>query len=176
MTVLVRAEQQNPRNAALTVNRGSVAAPQLGSLATAKAQWRATVWENPDDPFARRALSDIAFQSGQFAEAAQLLRSFAATAPEYTNLGASLQALARHDEAEAAYRKAIALDPRCAVAHFNLANLLHRQQHDAAAEAEYRAALALHYDYAKAWNGLGQSLQRQGRLKPALDAFRHATH
>ncbi len=105
-----------------------------------------------------------------------MLASFASTAPEYSNLGISLQALGRHHEAEAAYRKAIARDPKFASARFNLGSLLQKRQRDADAEAAFRAALAIKHDYAGAWNGLGNSLQCQGRLKEALAAFRQAVH
>ena len=74
--------------------------------------------------------------------------------------------LGRHDEAEAAYRTAIALDPKFAPAHHNLGNLLHSNR-DAMPKLkqQFRAALAFRRDYANAWNGLGHSLQCQGRLR-----------
>ncbi len=121
-----------------------------------------------------RALSDLALQSGRYDEAARLLHSFARTPPEYSNLGIALAALGRHYEAEAAYRKAIDVDPAFPAARFNLGNLMHSQQRDIEAEAEFRIALTICGDYAKAWNALGHSLERQGRLKEALEAFRHA--
>ena len=147
---------------------------QRGDLALAEAHWRATLLRNPNDPLAPRALSDIAHQTGRYEEAARLLRSFAERPPEYSNLGTSLEALGQHDEAEAAYRKAIDLDPNFATAHLNLGNLLQKQGRNTDAEEAFRAALALRPDYGKAWNGLGQVLQHQGRLQDALGAFRNA--
>ena len=83
---------------------------------------------------ARRALGDIAQQPAQDEHAAQRSRSIDEEAAEHSNLGASLEALDRHDEAEAASRRAIALDPGLAIAHHNLGNLLHKQGHNAEAE------------------------------------------
>jgi predicted O-linked N-acetylglucosamine transferase (SPINDLY family) len=120
------------------------------------------------------ALSDIAQQAGRHEEAARLLQSFARTPPELSNLGVSLEALGLHEEAEAAYRKAIGLDPGFASVHINLGSLLQKQRRDHEAEAAFRHALTLRNDLAKAWNGLGHSLQCQGRLKEALEAFRQA--
>jgi predicted O-linked N-acetylglucosamine transferase (SPINDLY family) len=77
-------------------------------------------------------------------------------------------------EAEAAYRKATALDPRFPAAHFNLGNLLAASGRTADAETAYKAALALRPGYAEAWNALGSLLQASGRLAEAVAAFGHA--
>ena len=174
MKMSARAVRQNAAKTAQTGTPGAVAAWQRGDLAFAEAHWRAALLRNPNDPLAPRALSDIAQQTGRYEEAAQLLRSFAESPPEYSNLGVSLEALGRHDEAEAAYRQAVSIDPNFASAHFNLGNLLQKQGRDIDAEEAFRAALALRPDYGKAWNGLGQVLQHQGRLQDALGAFRNA--
>src|ERR1700760_1267338 len=140
--------------AAMTARSGTpkaVAAWLSGDLASAEAHWRGGLLRNPKDPVAPRALSDIAHQSGRYEEAAQPLRPFAATAPEYANLGVALEAIGQTNEAEAAYRKAVALDPKLASARCNLGNLLQRQQRAAEAAQEFRAALALRSDYARAW-------------------------
>ena len=176
MKTSARVARQNAGTTARSVTPPALAAWQSGNLAKAEAYWRATLLRNPKDPLAPRALSDIAHQSGRYAEAAQLLRSFAASPPEYSNLGIALEKLGRPDEAETAYRKAVALDPKFAPAHLNLGNLLYQQQHLAEAEAEYRSALALRGDYAMAWTGLGHVLQCQGRADEAVEALRQAVH
>jgi predicted O-linked N-acetylglucosamine transferase (SPINDLY family) len=169
-----RTVRQKPRRTVPVGTPGAVAAWRSGNLAFAEAHWRSVLVKNPKDPLALRALSDIAHRSGRHEEAVRLLRSFAAAAPEYSNLGVSLEALGQHDAAGAAYRKAIALDPALASARLNLGNLLNKQQRSLEAEAEFRAALTLRDGYAKAWNGLGHALQRQGRPEEALQAFRSA--
>jgi predicted O-linked N-acetylglucosamine transferase (SPINDLY family) len=170
----VRATRRNARSAAPAGIPGAVATRQSGDLAFGEAHWRATLLRNPSDPLAPRALSDIAHQSGRYGEAAKRLGPIAEGPADFSNLGISLAELGQDDAAETAYRRAIALDPKCAAAHFNLGNLLHKQQRNAEAEKAFRAALSIRTDYSKAWNGLGQSLQCQGRLNESLSAFRTA--
>ena len=170
----VRVARRNARSAAPAGIPGAVAAWQSGDLAFAEAHWRATLLRNPNDPLAPRALSDIAHQSGRYADAVQLLGPIAEGAADFSNLGISLGALGQDDAAETAYRRAIAIDPKCAAAHFNLGNLLNEQLRIAEAEKAFRAALGIRADYSKAWNGLGLSLQCQGRLSESLSAFREA--
>jgi len=80
----------------------------------------------------------------------------------------------RFAEAEAAYRKAIALDPRFAPAHFNLGNLLADAGRADEAEKAYRSAIAVRASYAEVWNALGSLLQKRGRLGDAAPCFAHA--
>lgn len=97
-----------------------------------------------------------------------------AAAAEHSNFGVSLEGLGQFDDAEAAYRHAVALDPNFATAHYNLGSLLQKQGRASEAEVGFRTALNLQGDYAKAWNGLGLSLQSQGHLRDAVEAFRNA--
>ena len=103
--------------------------------------------------------------------AADLDSPAAERAIDLANLGAVLRALGRDGEAEAAYASAIGLDPCCASAHHNAANLFAALGRASEAEAAYRAAIRLQPGYAQAWNGLGLCLQRAGRLGEAAAAF-----
>ncbi len=58
------------------------------------------------------------------------------------NLGALLGGLGRHDEAEAAYRQALALHPDFAHARLNLGHLFERRGDHEAALAQWRAVIA----------------------------------
>ena len=84
------------------------------------------------------------------------------------NLGMALFAAGRLDEAEASFRRALALDPRDAEVLNNLGNLeLRRGQHGEAV-AHFRAALEaqpLHY---RALYSLGMTLAQDGALDQAL--------
>src|SRR5262249_61282428 len=75
-------------------------------------------------------------------------------------------------EAEAAYRKAIQLQPDYALAYNNLGTALRDQKKLAEAEAAYRKAIALQPDYAPAYNNLGNALRDQKKLDEALTAYR----
>ena len=126
----------------------------------------------------------VAHQSGRheaaraaFTRAAGEVASPAAErAVDLANLGAVLRTLGRDEDAEAAYEQAIALDPACASAHHNLANLLLATARPDRAEAAYREAVRHFPAYAQAWNGLGLVLQKAGRIAEAAEAFRSAVN
>ena len=114
-----------------------------------------------------------AWQRGEVtpAEALRRLWPVVCDAADHSNLGALLRALGKRPEAEAAYRRAITLDPRFASAPYNLGNLLSDAGRLEEAEAAYAAALAARPDYAQACNALGTVQQRRGRLAEAVQTF-----
>jgi tetratricopeptide (TPR) repeat protein len=85
-----------------------------------------------------------------------------------------LQEQRKLDEAIAAYRQALALDPKFVQAHVNLGNALVLQRKLDEAIAAYRQALALDPKYAPAHNNLGNALVQQRKLDEAIAAFRAA--
>lgn len=78
------------------------------------------------------------------------------------------------DEAMAAYRQALEIDPALADAHLNLGRLLHERGEAAAAEAHYRQALAARPEDTTAAFNLGVALQDLGRLQEAAEAYESA--
>jgi tetratricopeptide (TPR) repeat protein len=70
--------------------------------------------------------------------------------------------------------RAIAADPREAMAHFAAGRLHEMQNRLQDAEASYRAAVDRAPDLAKAHNNLGVVLQMQGRVPEALACYRRA--
>jgi tetratricopeptide (TPR) repeat protein len=76
------------------------------------------------------------------------------------------------EEAMAAYRQALELEPALADAHLNLGRLLHERGRIAEAERHYRLALAARPDDATAAYNLGVALQDLGRLKDAAQAYK----
>jgi tetratricopeptide (TPR) repeat protein len=82
----------------------------------------------------------------------------------------------RYDEAEAAYRKAIEIDPRNAATWYNLGNLLRDpfdRYHEA--EAAYRKAIEIDPQDAAPWNNLGNLLRDPfDRYDEAEAAYRKA--
>jgi tetratricopeptide (TPR) repeat protein len=76
-------------------------------------------------------------------------------------------------EAEAAYRKALALQP-ASKTYYNLGNVLSVRKKPAEAEAAYRKAIALQPDFALAYNNLGLVLFAQKKLPAAEAAHRKA--
>lgn len=86
----------------------------------------------------------------------------------------SLSKEGRTNEAMAAYREAIAADPRSADAYNNLGALLFNAGQTPAAIAEYQRALALRPDFAEARNNLGVALLSSSRTAEAVGEFRRA--
>lgn len=81
------------------------------------------------------------------------------------------------DRAEAAYRRAIELDPTLANALTNLANLLQRMhgpEADVEAEELYHRALRVDPEQPEAFHNLGMMLYARGDLEGALHSFRRA--
>ncbi len=169
-----QAATHHARAAAPTGGAAALAAWRSGDTAAAEEAARNGLLQNPDDRSAKRVLGIIAYQAGRHAEALPLLRGVCDDAADHSNLGAVLRALGQHDEAEAAYRSAIALDAGFAAAHYNLGNLLHEQARYTDAAVAFRAAVEFRPAYVEAWRGLGNTLQSLGRPNEAVEAFRRA--
>jgi Flp pilus assembly protein TadD len=92
----------------------------------------------------------------------------------YYNLGVTLYGKKKLPEAEAAFRKAIDLQPDYALAYNNLGNALYDQKKLGEAEAAYRKAIQLQPNFALAYYNLGNALYVQKKLPEAEAAFRKA--
>ena len=68
-------------------------------------------------------------------------------------------------------RKAVALKPDYADAHYNLGNTLKELGQSAAAVKSYEKALAVKPDDAEAHNNLGNTLKELGRLDAAVKSY-----
>jgi tetratricopeptide (TPR) repeat protein len=90
------------------------------------------------------------------------------------NLGLTLLALDRTEEAIGLFRIALDLNPRNALAHNNLGMALKKQKKTEEAVAHYRAALEINPDLASADNNLGNALLDRGQLEEAVSHFRRA--
>jgi len=126
-------------------------------------------------PNAKRSLSEQALR--WLAESLELKPSDQPIAWEWYSWGIDLhQEFGRYEEAEAAYRKAIEIDPNVAYPWNNLGYLLQeylgRYQE---AEAAHRKAIKIDPNDANSWNGLGNLLQYYlGRYEEAETAYRKA--
>jgi Flp pilus assembly protein TadD len=117
-----------------------------------------------------------ALETGAEREALALLAELNADYPTLAgplvNLGILHAAAGRHDEAEAAFRQAIDLAPRHAVAWAELGIVLRRQGRFTAADQAYRQALELQPGYALAWRNRGVLLDLYlGRPAEALECY-----
>ena len=150
---------------------------QAGRLAEAEARYRQLLAREPRHPGALHYLGLLAYQRQEYGAAARLIgESIAARDDDpaaLSNYGNALAMLGRLDNAEAAFRSAVALDPRFADAWFNLANVLRDRQRLADADAAYRRVIELRPDHAGALNNLANLLRLQGRTKEAAEVFVH---
>lgn len=118
------------------------------------------------------------YQQGRTAEALERIAPLAAANAGQAALhnlhGAALLSARRPAEAEAAFRRAIALEPVVADGFNNLGNALRDQRRfDEAIEA-YRTAINRRQGYVEAWNNLGTALQEEGHKAEALNAYETA--
>jgi predicted O-linked N-acetylglucosamine transferase (SPINDLY family) len=86
-------------------------------------------------------------------------------------LGIVLQGLGRPAAAIDAHSRAIALDPACAAAHYNLGLACLQTGALTQAEAGFRASLCLQAEFPEAWVGLADALEALGRESDALAAL-----
>lgn len=95
-------------------------------------------------------------------------------AEAHNNHGVMLQRLGRLQDAEDAFREALALRDDYLEARYNLALVLHATHRLPEAEAEYRRALTIHPAHAESHHNLGNVLKILGRLQEAEIAYRQA--
>lgn len=81
----------------------------------------------------------------------------------------------RYDEAVAAYRQAVRLEPQNALAHYGLGVAYSRKGEYGEAMAAYREAIRLQPDHADAHYGLGVAAERQDDDQTAMAAYREVT-
>src|SRR5262249_33059560 len=90
------------------------------------------------------------------------------------NLGVVLAAVGRTTEAEATYRRGLALKPGMVDGHNNLGVVLEQTGRYDEAEASYRRAHELAPTLAHPLNNLGILLKESGRLEEAIATLRRA--
>jgi tetratricopeptide (TPR) repeat protein len=119
----------------------------------------------------RRAAAPAAVRVGQ----PPAVRDTAA-AEGYFRAGSALDEgdEARLDEAAAAYRKALELDPYLAAALINLANIHYSRDELAEAQALYERAIGLESDFFEAHFNLGNIYHDLGRFSEAQECYREA--
>ncbi|MBP2316464.1 tetratricopeptide repeat protein [Azospirillum soli] len=160
----------------------AVARHHAGDLAGAERGYRAILQADPGHVEALHLLGVLAHQTGHDAEAARLIAEAIARANEkgggkaehHANLGLALHGLGRVAEAEAAYRRALALKEDYPEAQNSLGSALQDLGRLDEAIAHYRRALELRGAYPEALVNLGTALHAQDRLEEAEASLRAA--
>ena len=100
----------------------------------------------------------------------------AVQAEQYFALGSSLDdgAAEKREEAAAAYRRALEIDPRLVPALINLANIHYTQDHLIEAMALYERAIILEPDVFEGYFNLGNIHHDLGRYRAAEEHYLHA--
>ncbi len=164
-----RAVQIHPGFAEAHCNLGNA----LGNLdrpEEALAAYRRALELRPDWAEAGFGAGDALVRLGRAGEAAALLRGLAERMPEaraYTRLGAALEAAESREQALAAYRQAIALDPGFADAYYRQGNCLARMGRIAEAAAVYRSGMLALPDEAGMNSALIGTLNYDASATPA---------
>jgi len=99
-----------------------------------------------------------------------------ATAEQFFAVGSSLDdgAAEKREEAAAAYRRALEIDPRLVPALINLANIHYSQDHLVEAMALYESAIGLEPDVFEGYFNLGNIHHDLGRYRAAEEYYLHA--
>ncbi|MEG4232434.1 tetratricopeptide repeat protein [Microcoleus sp. Pol11C3] len=91
---------------------------------------------------------------------------------DYQNLGNSLQESARFDEAVAAYKKALELNPNFSWSYHSLGDVLLKLEKWEEAVAAYKKAVELNPDFSWSYHNLGDALLKLRRWEEAAAAYR----
>ncbi|CAK0780933.1 protein O-GlcNAc transferase [Gammaproteobacteria bacterium] len=150
---------------------------RAGRLSQARECCRSYLVLHPEDPVALDLLGVAAHADGASEEALTAFHRAVTIAPLVAlyqgHLANALATQPGHsNEAEVAYRAALALEPRWAEAHADLGNLLRASGRGAEAERCYLTALRHKPDLVEAHNNLGTLLEQQGRPAEAEAAYR----
>ncbi|MFN4310986.1 MAG: tetratricopeptide repeat protein [Ferrovibrio sp.] len=174
-----RGVQVAPQNPAAWIRLATLL-QQRYSPEKAAAVYRRAIDLMPNDPHLHHALGSVQERMGHLGKAEYAYRRSVKLAPDpvfasqaLNDYASVLTAQQRHDEAEAAYRAALARSPYAKAAN-NLASLYHGLGKMAEAEQGYRHALELKPNYPHAEFNLANLLHEQGRLAEAEDAYRRA--
>lgn len=170
--------ESEPRRAEFRTNLGNLLRA-AGRLTDAEQQYRTALTIEPGARLARLALARLLIEGSVPAAAEQEARVLVERDPRdadaWAVVGAAQRALGRPDEAEASYRRALAVRPDFALARHNLGALLgqaHRAE-ESLAELDRAAALGiagreLHFNRGRALLELGRFDEAEAAVTAAL--------
>lgn len=156
----------------------AVALHRQGRPAAAERLLIGIVEEDPRHAGAIHHLGILAFQAGDFHDAASIIRDALAIDPRnaaaWSNFGLALERTGRPGQAVGAYDRALALKPAYPEAHYNRGNALRELERLDEALQSYDEALRHRPDYLEAHVNRGRTLRDLGRLAEAVAAYDEA--
>jgi tetratricopeptide (TPR) repeat protein len=159
---------------------------KTGSYEAAAAKWREVLATNPEDEMAHRSLGAVLLMTGHRQESAEHLQKAneirlragveadPTSAKGFQDLGMLLMQMGRVEEAEAQFRKAVALKPDFAAARTSLGGALAKLGRLDEAEVQLRQALDAGPGYAPAYYTLGLVLCQRGDAPGAIEEWQTA--
>jgi len=178
ITHLQQAIALQPRDAAPHFNLGRTLQLQH-KYKEAIACYRKAIDLKPSMFLPRYYLGSALFDQGHYAEAEEAYLQAIDVNPKddaaaFSALGVALGRLNKLEQARAAFRKAMELQPKNPVWEYNLGSLLREHGQFSEAIACFRKAIELDPKYGHAWGNLGLALEGLGRFAEAADAHRKA--
>jgi protein O-GlcNAc transferase len=152
---------------------------RAGDLSQAERGYRAVLRLAPQHPDALHLLGVLAYQIERYDDSirliSQAIANLATVAAYHSNLGNTRKAIGQLDQAEASYRRALALAPRDSIASNNLATVLRAQGKLEEAASWYSRALALRPGDPEVLNNQGNISFELEQFEEAETYYRHAT-
>ncbi len=155
----------------------ALAALDAGDLETARGAIGPALAAAPDDPPTLHAAGRLALALRRPADAVELLERATPRldrAAAWSDLGRALNNLRRLPEAEAAFRRALELDPADAELHDRLGHVLRSRDRIDEALETFREATLLDPGLARAWRNLGATLLAADQPADARQALTQA--
>ena len=118
------------------------------------------------------------YNQGQYKEVLSKITPLISLFPKVIvlhNLAAAANAELRNlDQAIAHFRKVLTINPKDAMAYFNVGNIQKQQKKYGAEIESYKKALSIRPDHAESYNNMGSALKAIGDLTAAIDSFKQA--
>jgi protein O-GlcNAc transferase len=158
--------------------RRAIQQHQAGQIREAEVLYAQVLAAEPNHSDALHLMGLIAYQTGRYEAAVDLIRRAVAIAGDQPvflgNLGEAYRAMGKLDEAEVHLRQALRRDGSLADAHNSLGNVLRCRGQTNDATAAFREAVRLRPTFAEAHNNLGAMLQTAGDLSAAMIQYDRA--
>ncbi|CAN5497715.1 hypothetical protein BH10PLA1_BH10PLA1_17890 [soil metagenome] len=155
-----------------------VAHYRAGRLREAESAYRQVLVKEPDHSDALSLLGAVAFQSGEFKAAIDLIGRAISVNPGiaayWANLASILNHQKQYDKAKKACEQSLTLKPDYADAHYHLGNALRGKREFKEALVPLREAIKLRPMFPEALNCLGNTLLSLGKTQEAADTYERA--